>query len=64
MKPLTEEQKAARRKAVDKYQKANPDKVKASREKRRLASQSRVAIAMAQVNATIKKMDSNFDEED
>ena len=67
-KPKAEPKQAmsiSAREAVDRYQKANPEKVKASRarryEKAKSESQSRIAAAMAQVDATLKKMDSDFE---
>lgn len=58
---------AARLEAIYKWEKANPDKVKANQarcyEKRKSESQSRIAAAMAQVNATLEKMDSDFEDD-
>ena len=58
---------AARLQAIYKWEEANPDKVKANQarcyQKAKLASQSRIAAAMAQVDATLKKMDNDFEDD-
>ena len=56
-----EEKKHKKYQRVLAWEKANPEKVKANQkrcyEKRKKASKDRIAIAIAQVEATLKKMD-------